>query len=59
MDDCLIICKNKQTARNIFNIIAEKMRFQIEKEKGIIQFEILGVVNNYNGIDIRKTSHYI
>lgn len=59
VDDFLISCKNEQTARNIFDIIDEKMRFQSEKDKGIIPFEFLGVVNDYNGFDIRQTSHYI
>ena len=59
VDDCIISCKSEQMARNIFNIIGEKMRFPSEKEKGIIHFEFLGVVNDYNGVDIKQTSHYI
>ena len=59
IDDCIISCKSEQTARNIFNIIGEKMQFPSEKEKGIISFEFLGVVNDYNGVDIKQTSHYI
>ena len=45
--------------KNIFNIIGEKMRFPSEKEKSIIPFEFLGIVNDYNGVDIKQTSHYI
>ena len=35
------------------------MRFNTEKEKGIIPFEYLGVVDDYNGVEIRQTEHYI
>ena len=59
VDDCIISCKNEKTSRNIFNIIGEKMKFQSEKEKGIIPFKFLEFVNNYNGFDIKQTSHYI
>ena len=59
VDDCIISCTNEKTARNIFNIIGEKMQFQREKEKGIIPFEFLGIVNDHNGVDIKQNSHYI
>ena len=48
---------NKQ--QEIFDIICENVRFQSEKEEDIIPFEFLGVVNDYNGVDIKQTSHYI
>ena len=35
------------------------MRFDTEKEKGIILFEYLEVVDDYNGIEIQQTEHYI
>ena len=57
VDDCLLLCKNEKTARNIFNIIGEKMRFDTEKEKEIIPFQFLGVFNDYNCVDIRRTFH--
>ena len=33
--------------------------FNDEEEKGIIPFEFLGVIFDYNGVDIKQTSHYI
>ena len=59
VDDCLLSCKNEKTARNIFNIIGKKMRFDTEKVKGIIPFQVLEVINDYSGFDIGKTFHYI
>ena len=53
MDDFPLSCKNEKTTRNIFKIIGEKIRFDTKKEKGIIPFDFLGVVNDYNDVDIR------
>ena len=35
------------------------MRFKGEEEKGVITFEFLGVICDYNGVDIKQISHYI
>ena len=35
------------------------MQFKSEREKGIIPFDFLGIFNDYNGVDIKQTSHYI
>ena len=35
------------------------MSFASEKKKGIVPFEFLGVVKDYNGVDIKQTSNYI
>ena len=59
IDDFLCGCRREETAENVFNTIGLKMRFDTEKEKGIIPFEYLGVVDDYNGVEIRKTEHYI
>ena len=50
---------SKKTARNIFKILETKMRFKPEEEKGIIPFEFLRVVCDFNGVDIKQTSHCI
>ena len=52
------MCK-KKTADNIFNIIGTKIRFKFEEEKVIFSFEFLGIIHDYNGVDIKQTSHYI
>ena len=44
VDDCCLSCKNEKTVRDILNIVDTKMIFATEKEKGIIPFEILGVI---------------
>ena len=53
VDDMITACKNEKTAKDIFNIIGEKMHFPSEKEESIIPFEYLGVVKDYNGVDIK------
>ena len=35
------------------------MSFASERKKGIVPFEFLGVVNDYNGVDIKQVSHYL
>ena len=35
------------------------MRFASEEKKGIIPFEYIGIVKDYNGVDLKQTSHYI
>ena len=59
VDDCLLMCKDEKTAKDIFNIIGTKMSFASEKKKGIVSFEFLGVVKDCNEVDIKQTSHYL
>ena len=59
VDDCCVLSKDEKTAKDIFNIIGTKMSFASEKKKGIVPFKVLGVVKDYNGVDIKQTSHYI
>ena len=59
IDNCIAQTKCKETVKNIFNIIGTKMRFASKEKKGIIPFEYLGIVKDYNGVDIKQTSHYI
>ena len=59
VDDCVLLCKNEKTTKEILNIIDEKTSFASEEEKGIIPFKFLGIVNGYNGVDIQQTLHYI
>ena len=53
VDDCLCSCIHEKTARDIFITIGTKMRFASEEKKTIIPFEFLGVVKDYNGVDIK------
>ena len=33
VDDCLLMCKDEKTAKDVFNIIGTKMSFATEKKK--------------------------
>ena len=59
VNNCCILCTSEKTAKDIFNIISIEMSFASEREKGIVPFEFLGVVKDYNGVDIKQTSHYV
>ena len=59
INNCIAQTKLKETAKNIFNIIGTKMRFASKEKKGIILFEYLGIVKDYNGVDIKQTLNYI
>ena len=56
---CLGTAGAEQSAKDLFNRIGLEMRFDSEKEKGIVPFQYLGVVDDYNGVEIRQTEHYI
>ena len=50
---------SEKSAKDLFNNIGVKIQFLSEKELGVIPFKLLGVVNDYNGVDITKTPDYI
>ena len=50
---------SEKAARDLFNDIGIKIQFPSEKEDGTIPFEFLGVVTDYNGVDIIQTPDYI
>ena len=52
VDDFLLACDSEQTAQAIFDTIGKKIQFPTEKERNIIPFEYLGVVTDYNGVDL-------
>ena len=43
---------SEKAARDLFNNIGVKIQFPREKQDGTIPFEFLGVVIDYNGVDI-------
>ena len=59
IDDFCCGVSTKQEAREIFNGIRSKIQFPSEEEIGIIPFEFLGVVKDYNSVDIEQTPNYI
>ena len=58
-DGFLLGYKNKQSTQNLFNIIGIKIQFPSKVEQGIIPFEFLSIVTDYNGVDITQTPDYI
>ena len=44
---------------HIISFIFVLLRFLSEKEPSIVQFDFLGVVKDYNEVDIKQSSHYI
>ena len=59
VDDFILGTKDKQSVRNLFNDIGKKIQFPTEVEQGIIQFDFLGIVKDYNGVDITQTPDYV
>ena len=59
VDDFLMACKDQKTAENIANIIGTKLQFDTEKEEGVLPIEFMGIVNDYNGVDINQTTDCI
>ena len=53
VDNYCLSWKSGKTSKEIFNIIGTKMSFASERKKGIVPFEFLGVVKDYNGVDIK------
>ena len=50
---------SKKATRDLFNDICTKIQFPSEVEANIIPFEFLGVVKDYNGVDIIQALDYI
>ena len=50
---------SEKAARDLFNDIGVKIQFPSEKEDGKILFEFLGVVTDYNDVNIIQTPDYI
>ena len=59
VDDFLLACNSKKVAEQIFQDIKNAIRFPSEVRDGIVPFEFLGVVKDYNGVDIKQTKDYI
>ena len=59
VDDFMLSCNREKTARDIFDTIGRKMQFDTEREQGIVPMEFLGIVNDYNGVEIKQTPYYI
>ena len=50
---------NEKDAKDLFNDIGMKIQFPSEVEANIVPFEFLGIVKDYNGVDIIQTPDYI
>lgn len=59
VDDFMITCTDENMAKNIRNIIGTKIRFETEKNRGEVPIEFLGMVDDYNGVDINQTDQLV
>ena len=50
---------NDKAARDLFNDIGIKIQFLSEKKDDKILFKFLGVIRDYNGVDVIQTPDYI
>ena len=58
VDDFLIGCTDEKTAKTLTNDIGLKIQLPAEKKDGVNPMEYLGLVKDYNGVEITQTSHY-
>ena len=54
----MIGCDDEKVARDIYNKIGTKIRFKSEEDQGIVPFEFIGFVEDYNGVDTKQTNSY-
>ena len=59
VDDFLIGCDNEDIARKLTDKIGKKIQFKPEEEKETLPITYLGLVEDYNGVVIEKTSRKI
>ena len=59
VDDFMLGTTSEKATRDLFNNIGIKIQFPSEKEENIVLFEFLGIVKDYNGVDIKQTPDYI
>ena len=59
IDDFCTGMTSEKAARELFNDIGVKIQFPSEKQNSTILFEFLGVVTDYNGVNIIQTPDYI
>ena len=55
VDDFMIACENENLARKLTEIIGRKIWFKTEEEQNDLPIEFLGLVTDYNGVDIEQT----
>ena len=56
VDDFALACKNESTAKEIYDIIGRRLQLPNEP---VVLFAYLGLVQDFNGIDITHTRDYI
>ena len=56
IDDFCTGITSEKTSQELFNDIGIKIQFPSKKEDGTIPFEFLGVISDYNGVDIIQNS---
>ena len=59
VDNFMIACTKEKIASDITNIIGTKVRFKSKEKRGELPIQFLGLVDDYNGVDINQTDSYI
>ena len=59
VDDFVLACRYESTSINLYNQIGLALQRPVEKDKNFIPFTKLGLVNDFNGIDIHQCKDYI
>ena len=59
VDDFMMACSNEATARKLTDTIGRKIWFKEEEKQNDLPIEFLGLVTDYNGVDIKQTSRKI
>jgi hypothetical protein len=55
VDDFSLACTNEALAKRIYDIIGQHLKLDYETA---VPFKYLGLVNDYNGVDVRQTADY-
>ena len=59
VDDFMLGTTSEKAAKDLFNNIGIKIQFPSKKEAKIVPFKFLGVVKDYNGVNVKQTLDYI
>ena len=59
VDDFMMACSEEAIAKKLTHTIGKKIWFKAEEEQNNLPIEFLGLVKDYNGVDIKQTSRKI
>ena len=59
VDDFMMACSDEAIAQKLTDTIGRKIWFKAEEEQKDLPIEFLGLVKDYNGVDIKQRSRKI